>query len=123
MLIGLAAKNGILIVEFINQLRDEGAEFEDAILRASVRRLRPIVMTGLTTVMGSLPLVISSGAGSETRLVVGVVILFGVALSALMALFLVPLTYRLISRNTTSPETRSKELEALLEKENESFVA
>lgn len=123
MLIGLAAKNGILIVEFINQLRDEGAEFEDAILRASIRRLRPIVMTGLTTVMGSLPLVISSGAGSETRLVVGVVILFGVALSGLMALFLVPLTYRLISRNTTSPETRSKELEALLEKENESFVA
>lgn len=123
MLIGLAAKNGILIVEFINQLRDDGAEFEDAILRASVRRLRPIVMTGLTTVMGSLPLIISSGAGSETRFVIGVVILFGVALSALMALLLAPLAYRLIAKNTSSPETRTKQLEAALEKEQESFIA
>ncbi len=123
MLIGLAAKNGILIVEFINQLRDDGTEFEEAILRASVRRLRPIVMTGLTTVMGSLPLIISSGAGSETRFVIGVVIMFGVALSALLALILAPLAYRLIARNTSSPETRTKQLEAALEKEQESFIA
>lgn len=71
MLIGLSAKNGILIVEFVNQLRDAGRSFQEAIIEASQLRLRPILMTGLTTVMGSLPLVFSSGAGSETRFVAG----------------------------------------------------
>ncbi len=115
MLIGLAAKNGILIVEFINQLRDEGRGFDEAVVEASVLRFRPIVMTGLTTVMGSLPLVISSGAGSETRFVVGVVILFGVALSAVFTLFVVPVIYRLISRRTGSPNATSKRVDAALE--------
>ncbi|MFO0442476.1 MAG: efflux RND transporter permease subunit, partial [bacterium] len=66
MLIGLAAKNGILIVEFINQLRDEGVAFREAILQASEQRLRPIVMTALATVMGALPLMLGKGAGYET---------------------------------------------------------
>ena len=117
MLIGLSAKNGILIVEFINQLRDGGAEFEDAILRGSVRRLRPIVMTGLTTVMGSVPLIMSGGAGSETRYVIGVVILWGVALSALLTLAIVPLAYRMFARHTGSPGDTAKKLETALEAE------
>lgn len=104
MLVGLAAKNGILIVEFINQLRDEGQSFNDAVLNGSVRRLRPIIMTGLTTIMGSLPLVISSGAGAETRVVIGVVILFGVSFAGLFTLFIVPLAYRLLARRTKSPQ-------------------
>lgn len=122
MLIGLAAKNGILIVEFINQLRSEGVEFRDAIMQASVRRLRPIVMTGLTTLMGSLPLVLSSGAGAETRLVIGVVILFGVALSGILTLFVVPLTYQMIARRTGTPDATAKKLEAALAEHGESAV-
>ncbi|MCL4104570.1 UNVERIFIED_CONTAM: hypothetical protein GTU68_004524 [Idotea baltica] len=114
MLVGLAAKNGILIVEFINQLRDEGTKFDKAVLDGSVRRLRPIVMTGLTTVMGSVPLVITSGAGSETRIVIGVVILFGVAFSALFTLIVVPMGYQLISRRTKSPEESVRKLNAAL---------
>ncbi|MDF1816032.1 MAG: efflux RND transporter permease subunit [Verrucomicrobiales bacterium] len=114
MLIGLAAKNGILIVEFINQLRDEGVEFGKAVLDGSVRRLRPIVMTGLTTVMGSIPLVITSGAGAETRVVIGVVILFGVAFAAFFTLFVVPLGYRLIARKTKSPGENIARLEEAL---------
>jgi len=121
MLIGLAAKNGILIVEFINQLRDEGQNFNDAVLNGSVRRLRPIVMTGLTTVMGSLPLVVTSGAGSETRIVIGVVILFGVSFAALFTLFTVPLAYQFIARRTKSPQENIDRLEnAVAESESRS---
>jgi len=123
MLIGLAAKNGILIVEFINQLRDDGEDFNDAVLNGSVRRLRPIVMTGLTTVMGSVPLVLTSGAGSETRTVIGVVILFGVAFSALLTLVVVPLGYQLIARRTGSPLVHQRRLEdALKEAEGNGHV-
>ena len=114
MLVGLATKNGILIVEFINQLRSSGTPFEEAVTKASVRRLRPIVMTGLTTLMGSLPLVLSSGAGSETRLVIGVVILFGVAFSGLLTLIVVPLAYQMIARRTGAPDATAKKLEAAL---------
>tara|TARA_R110002096_G_scaffold95425_2_gene213941 strand:- start:671 stop:3787 length:3117 start_codon:yes stop_codon:yes gene_type:complete len=114
MLIGLAAKNGILIVEFINQLRDEGLKFNQAVLDGSVRRLRPIVMTGLTTLMGSVPLVITSGAGAETRVVIGVVILFGVAFAAVFTLVVVPLGYQLIARRTKSPEEHIRKLNAAL---------
>lgn len=74
MLIGLAAKNGILIVEFANQLRDAGMEFEHALKRAAAQRLRPIVMTGFTTVFSALPLVLASGPGAESRMVIGMVI-------------------------------------------------
>ncbi|MAS94983.1 MAG: multidrug transporter AcrB [Verrucomicrobiales bacterium] len=114
MLIGLAAKNGILIVEFINQLRSEGKDFEEAVVEGSVLRFRPIAMTGLTTVMGSLPLVITSGAGSETRFVVGVVILFGVSISILFTLFVIPISYRLISRKSGSPGDTSRRVDEAL---------
>ena len=114
MLVGLAAKNGILIVEFINQLRDEGQDFDSAVLNGSVRRLRPIVMTGLTTVMGSLPLLLTSGAGSETRVVIGTVILFGVATASFFTLFVAPLAYQLIGRRTSSPDAQGKRLEQVL---------
>lgn len=114
MLIGLAAKNGILIVEFINQLRDEGVDFREAILQASEQRLRPIVMTALATVMGALPLMLGKGAGYETRMVVGVVIVFGVTLATLVTLFLVPMVYALISRHTGSISDVSRCLESQL---------
>ena len=114
MLIGLAAKNGILIVEFINQLRDEGTDFIEAILHASEQRLRPILMTALSTVIGALPLMLGSGAGSETRMVVGVVIVFGVSLATVVTLFLVPMVYSLISRNTGSVGDVGRKLDKAL---------
>ena len=114
MLIGLSAKNGILIVEFINQLRDRGMDFDQAVLEASTLRLRPILMTALTTVVGAVPLLMASGAGSEFRFSIGVVVFFGVLLSSLLTLFVVPSMYALMARKTTSPDHVSRELEALL---------
>jgi multidrug efflux pump len=104
MLIGLAAKNGILIVEFANQLRDRGHEFIDSIVEASVIRLRPVLMTSLCSVFGSLPLLLATGAGSESRQPIGAVIVFGVMVSLLLTLYVVPAVYVLIARNTKSPE-------------------
>lgn len=103
MLVGLAAKNGILIVEFVNQLRDQGHAFHDALVEASVTRLRPILMTAMTTMAGSIPLIVSTGAGAETRLVLGTVILCGVAAATLFTLFVVPVAYDLLARRTGSP--------------------
>lgn len=111
MLIGLAAKNGILIVEFTNQLRDRGSEFTEALLEASSARLRPIIMTSLTAVAGALPLVISSGAGSETRFVIGVVVISGVLVATFFTLFVVPVAYSLLAKNTGSPELVGKNLD------------
>lgn len=113
MLIGLAAKNGILIVEFANQLRDAGMEFEHALKRAAAQRLRPIVMTGFTTVFSSLPLVLASGPGAESRMVIGMVIFSGVLVSAFMTLFVVPTAYSWLARNTGSPLKRTNEIERL----------
>jgi len=100
MLVGLAAKNGILIVEFANQLRDRGTPFKDAIVEASVVHLRPIVMTGITTAAGSVPLILAAGAGSETRIIIGTVVFSGVIAATLFTLFVVPAAYALIARGT-----------------------
>jgi multidrug efflux pump len=115
MLIGLAAKNGILIVEFVNQLRDGGVAFEEAILEAAGKRLRPIVMTSITTVMGALPLLFFGGAGSETRLVIGVVVLFGVLVATILTLYIIPVLYRLLARASSTPLATTRELERQLE--------
>ncbi|WP_367988386.1 vibriobactin export RND transporter permease subunit VexH [Vibrio sp. NTOU-M3] len=103
MLIGMVTKNGILIVEFANQLRDRGFEFETAIVNASARRLRPILMTAFTTLAGSIPLILSTGAGYESRVAVGTVIFFGMGFATLVTLFVIPAMYRLISSGTRSP--------------------
>ncbi|MGH1419983.1 MAG: efflux RND transporter permease subunit [Hyphomicrobiaceae bacterium] len=111
-LVGLAAKNGILIVEFVNQLRDKGTPFDEAIFQASTVRLRPILMTGLTTVAGALPLILSSGAGSETRSVIGVVVLAGVSVATLFTIFIVPVAYALVARRSGSPGDTRRQLES-----------
>jgi len=103
MLIGMVTKNGILIVEFANQLRDRGFEFEKAIVDAAARRLRPIMMTAFTTLAGAIPLIISGGAGYESRVAVGTVIFFGMGFATLVTLFVIPAMYRLISASTQSP--------------------
>ena len=104
LLIGLAAKNGVLIVEFANQLRDRGTEFTEAIVHAAGVRLRPVLMTSLASSFGALPLVLASGAGSESRQAIGVTIFFGVLFSALLTLFIVPAAYQLLAKGTTSPD-------------------
>lgn len=119
ILIGIAAKNGILIVEFINQLRDEGHEFNAAILNATGKRLRPVVMTALTTAIGALPLILSSGAGAETRLVIGTVIFAGVIVATFFTLFMVPAMYRMWAEKTTSPHATGHKLEHQLAQHEE----
>ena len=111
MLIGIAAKNGILIVEFANQLRDEGKDFDTALKQAALARLRPILMTGLTTAAGSVPLIITSGAGAETRIAIGAVILFGSLAAVAVALIVVPTAYTLLARRTGSPGDITRRLE------------
>jgi multidrug efflux pump len=111
MLIGLAAKNGILIVEFTNQLRDAGMEFKEALCTASTQRLRPIVMTGFTTVFSALPLVLATGPGSESRAVIGMVIFAGVLFSTFLTLFVIPTMYHVLAKNTSSPEALSQKVD------------
>ncbi|UYG06401.1 efflux RND transporter permease subunit [Halomonas sp. M4R1S46] len=111
MLVGLAAKNGILIVEFANQLRDQGWAFHEALVQAAVTRLRPVVMTAVTTMAGAVPLILSSGAGAETRLVIGTVILCGLASATLFTLFVVPVAYDLLARHTGSPGEVARRLD------------
>ncbi len=110
VLIGLAAKNGILIVEFTNQLRDAGRTFREALVEASLTRLRPIVMTALATAMGAVPLMLATGAGAEGRRPIGIVIFAGVLFSTLITLVVVPTFYFLLARRTGSPGRVAAEL-------------
>ena len=98
MLIGLIAKNGILLVEFADQRRDRGASVRDAIEDAANIRLRPIAMTLISTVLGALPLILSSGPGSEAREAVGWVVFGGLGLTAFFTLFLTPVIYLAVAR-------------------------
>jgi len=112
ILIALAAKNGILIVEFANQLRDEGRTIRDAIIEASDLRVRPVLMTSVATIVGAIPLIAGHGAGSESRFTIGVVIFFGLLVATLLTLFVVPVFYDLLARYTKSPDATAKEIEA-----------
>ena len=114
MLVGLAAKNGILIVEFANQLRDTGVEFVDSVRQASLRRLRPILMTSIATVTGALPLMLATGAGAAARKAIGVIIVWGVSLATLITLFLIPILYVMMARRTGSPQAVTRRLQTAL---------
>jgi len=113
MLVGLAAKNGILIVEFANQLRDRGVEYREAVIAAAAISLRPVLMTSLCTAFGALPLMLASGAGAEARQAIGVVVFYGVVISVVLTLAVVPAVYTLVARNTQSPQTIAKLIERL----------
>ncbi|WP_149196079.1 efflux RND transporter permease subunit [Luteimonas suaedae] len=113
MLVGLAAKNGILIVEFANQLRDEGRSVAEAIAESAAVRLRPILMTSIATMAGAVPLVVAGGPGSASRATIGVVVIFGVAFASLLSLFVVPAFYALLAPFTRSPEALAQKLERL----------
>jgi multidrug efflux pump len=118
LLIGLSAKNGVLIVEFANQLRDQGLPFEEALVEAAAVRLRPILMTSACTTLGALPLLLATGAGAESRQPIGIVVVFGVAISSVLTLFVVPAFYSVLARATGSPEAVSREIQALREVES-----
>ncbi|HEY6644718.1 efflux RND transporter permease subunit [Povalibacter sp.] len=113
MLIGLAAKNGILIVEFANQLRDRGVEFIESVIKSSAIRLRPVLMTSLCMLFGSVPLMVATGAGAESRRAIGAVVVYGVAFSLILTLYVVPAFYAAIARRTKSPEHVSRQIEDL----------
>jgi len=103
MLIGIAAKNGVLIVEFANQLRDRGLERNEAVIKAAAIRLRPVLMTSLCTAFGSVPFLLATGAGAEQREPIGVVVFYGTTISVLLTLFVVPAVYTLVARAHRSP--------------------
>ncbi|MCP5329044.1 MAG: efflux RND transporter permease subunit [Sinobacteraceae bacterium] len=114
MLIGIAAKNGVLIVEFANQLRDRGVEFGEAIVKAAAIRLRPVLMTSLCTAFGAIPFLLASGAGAEQRLPIGVVVFYGTMLSVLLTLLVVPAVYSLVARRTKSTQYTTRLVDRLL---------
>lgn len=120
MLIGIMAKNGILLVEFADQLRDAGKPVIDAAFEAAQARLRPIAMTLICTVMSGLPLILGSGPGAEAREAIGWVIVGGLGLAAVFTLFLTPASYALVAGLTksraSSARALEKELKALSEK-------
>jgi multidrug efflux pump len=113
MLVGIAAKNGVLIVEFINQLRDEGREFRDAVTEAARIRFRPVVMTAFSTLMGSLPLIFASGPGATSRTHLGIVIFSGVSFATFFTLFILPAFYDLFARRTGSPGSVAQKIESM----------
>jgi multidrug efflux pump len=98
-LVGLITKHGILIVEFTNQLREDGVELVDAVVKAASQRLRPILMTTFAMVLGALPLALATGAGAESRTQIGWVIVGGMSLGTLLTVFVVPTMYLLFARH------------------------
>jgi multidrug efflux pump len=117
ILIGIASKNGILIVEFANQLRDEGRSIHDAVIEAAALRLRPIIMTSISAAFGALPLILAAGPGAGSRKTIGVVIFTGAIFATLLTLFVVPVFYNLLARFTKSPEWTAKQIERFEEEE------
>ncbi len=109
-LIGLITKHGILIVEFSNQLRQQGMPVREAVLEASTLRLRPILMTTFAMVLGALPLALSTGAGAESRQQIGWVIVGGMSLGTLLTIFVVPTVYTLFARGRVPGEIAEAEV-------------
>jgi multidrug efflux pump len=100
LLIGLVAKNGILLVDFANQIRDRGEDERTAAVRAGELRLRPVLMTSVATIFGAVPLALATGPGAEGRTAIGIAVIGGMLLSTLLTLFLVPTFYAAMARYT-----------------------
>ncbi|PDT44434.1 multidrug transporter AcrB [Sinorhizobium fredii] len=110
MLVGIMAKNGILIVEFANQLRDRGQDVRSAIENAANIRLRPVMMTMIATIVGAVPLVLASGAGAEARIALGWVLVGGLGLAVIVTLYLTPVAYLVIARFTSPHADEERKL-------------
>jgi len=119
LLVGVMAKNGILIVEFANQLRNQGMDIRAAIEEASNIRLRPVMMTMISTVLGSVPLLVAFGAGAEARIALGWVIVGGLGLAMIATLFLTPVAYLLLARFATPSAEEERRLDVELREAND----
>ena len=104
MLIGLVTKNGILIVEFANQLREQGKPKMEAIMEAAEARLRPILMTSLAIALGALPIALALGAASQSRMGMGIVIVGGTIFSLILTLFIIPAVYLMWAKKHKTPD-------------------
>ncbi len=113
MLIGLVTKNGILIVEFANQRKLAGMAFREAIIDAAATRFRPILMTSFTTVLGTLPIALAIGAGSESRMSMGIAVIGGLLFSLVLTLFVIPAMYSYLSKDTGKMEIAPVQSEAV----------
>ena len=111
MLLGLMAKNGILIVEFANQLRDQGYSVAEAAYQGAIIRFRPVLMTGVSTIFGAVPLVLATGAGAESRITIGVVILGGLLFATVLTLFIIPVLYAWLAPYAKSADAVKHQLE------------
>ena len=109
MLIGLVTKNGILIVEFANQRQQAGLNKQKAIIEASLLRLRPILMTSISTILGLLPLALATGEGANGRIAMGTAVVGGLLISTLLTLFVVPVMYIYLSTDQAMKEKKKKE--------------
>ena len=118
LVVGIMAKNGILIVEFANQLRDQGMSVREAIEEASNIRLRPVMMTMIATILGGLPLVLASGAGAEARSALGWVMVGGLSFAAISTLYLTPAAYLLLARFSKPKAEEEARLERELDEAN-----
>jgi multidrug efflux pump len=105
MLIGLVTKNGILIVEFSNQLKEKGVEFREAILQGATARLRPILMTSMATALGALPIALSLGAAAKSRMSMGIVVVGGILFSLVLTLYVIPAIYSYLSKKHVNKES------------------
>lgn len=105
MLIGLVTKNGILIVEFANQIQEQGKELGEAVIEASVLRLRPILMTSITSVLSAVPLALATGAGAESRQQIGWVVVGGMTVGTVLTLFIIPTAYTFFAKKRQLAET------------------
>ena len=123
LLVGIMAKNGILIVEFADQLREKGASVREAIEQAAVTRLRAVMMTMVATVLGGLPLLLASGAGSEARAVLGAIIVGGLGLATLATLFVTPVAYLLLAGFSRSRAAETELLTAELQQATQTHPA
>jgi len=108
MLIGIVTKNGILIVEFANQKKEAGANLLNAAIEASSQRFRPILMTSLATVLGALPIALSLGAGSKSRVSMGIVIIGGLMFALVLTLYVIPALYTYFSATANTHTTDSE---------------
>jgi len=115
MLIGLVTKNGILIVEFANQRKEQGLSVTQAAIEAAVARLRPVLMTSLSTVLGILPIALALGAGSESRIPMGVAIIGGLIIGTFLTLFVVPAVYTYLTHPLSADDRRLHAEAALVE--------
>jgi multidrug efflux pump subunit AcrB len=111
VLLGLVTKNGILIVEFANQKREQGLQKLDAVKEAAVSRLRPIMMTSIATILGALPIALALGAGSKSRISMGIVIIGGLLFSGFLTLYVIPAVYSYLSREHKKVESEEHVIE------------